>query len=302
MGSPLWPRDVGGALDNEGDGRPALIISTLAGALGNQMFQYAAGRALALRRGTELALDLGWLAPRSRFVYELGVFQLDVELVWTYRHMRRARLRELLRLAPPARLQDWKREGFTFDPGVLELPANARLAGYWQSEKYFADHADAIRADFEFHEPLDERNAAAAAEITASTAVALHVRRGDYVTDPGARSYLGALPLEYYRDAAELVRSYAPDPHFYVFSDDPAWCRTHLRFGSPTTFVDHNQGRGHDDLRLMTLCRHHVIANSSFSWWGAWLARPDGQIVVAPRRWGADADAGDIVPERWCLL
>ena len=285
-----------------GDGRPALIISTLAGALGNQMFQYAAGRALALRHGTELRLDLGWLAPRSRFVYELDVFALDVELVWTYRHMRRARLRELFRLAPPVRQQDWKREGFTFDPGVLALPANARLAGYWQSEKYFADQADAIRADFAFTDPLDEQNADAAAQIAASIAVAVHVRRGDYVTDPGARDFLGTLPLDYYSSAAELVRRRAPDAHFFVFSDDPDWCRAHLRLGGPTTFVDHNEGRGALDLRLMTLCRHHVIANSSFSWWGAWLARPEGQIVVAPRRWGAASDAGDVVPDRWCLL
>lgn len=279
-----------------------MIISTLAGALGNQMFQYAAGRALALRRGTRLTLDLGWLAPRSRFVYELGVFPLDVGLIWSYRHMRRARVTELLHLAPPARRQDWKRKGFSFDPGVLDLPGNARLVGYWQSEKYFTDQEEAIRADFEFREPLDERNAAVAAEIAASTAVAVHVRRGDYVTDPGARSFLGTLPLDYYVAAAELVSGGAPDAHFFVFSDDPAWCRSHLRLGGPTTFVDHNQDRGDEDLRLMTLCRHHIIANSSFSWWGAWLARPDGQVVVAPRRWGVESDAGDVIPERWCQL
>ena len=266
------------------------------------MFQYAAGRALALRRGTGLRLDLGWLAPASRFVYELGVFDLDVGLTWDYRNTRRERLRELLRLAPPARRQDWRREGFRFDPRVIDLPASARLVGYWQSEKYFEDHADVIRADFAFQDPLDDRNAACAREIADVTAVAVHVRRGDYVTDPGARALLGALPLDYYVAAAGVIRDRARDVRFFVFSDDPAWCRANLDLGDPTTFVTHNQGRGHDDLRLMTLCRHHIIANSSFSWWGAWLGQSEGQIVVAPRTWGAAGDAGDVVPDRWCRL
>jgi Glycosyl transferase family 11 len=266
------------------------------------MFQYAAGRALALRRGTELRLDLGWLAPASRFVYELGVFRLDVELSWAYRHIRRERLREFLRLAPAARRQDWRREGFSFDSKVIELPENTRLVGYWQSEKYFEDFADVVRADFRFPDALDQRNAAIAREIADATAVAVHVRRGDYVTDPGARQFLGALPLDYYTAAARLMRDRSPDARFFVFSDDPAWCRSHLRLGGPTTFVTHNQGRGHDDLRLMTLCRHHIIANSSFSWWGAWLAESEAQIVVAPERWGAAGDAGDVIPDRWCRL
>jgi hypothetical protein len=266
------------------------------------MFQYAAGRALALRRDTDLQLDVGWLAPRSRFTYELRVFELPVELISTYRHMRRARVKELLRLAPPVRLQDWRRTAFTFDATVLDLPRNARLAGYWQSEKYFADYEEAIRADFEFHQPLDERNAALADELATGTAVAVHVRRGDYVTDPVARSFVGTLPTDYYTAAAERVRGHAPDARFYVFSDDPEWCRSHLQLGGPTTIVDHNQDRGHVDLRLMTICRHHVIANSTFSWWGAWLARPEGQVVVAPKRWAVDSDAGDVVPDRWCRL
>jgi glycosyl transferase family 11 len=283
-------------------GRPNLIISTLAGALGNQMFQYAAGRALALRRNTELQLDLGWLTPVSRFVYELGVFGLDVRLISAYRHTRRERVRELVGLAPAAWRQNWRRDGFSFDPKVIDLPQDTRLVGYWQSEKYFEDFGDVIRADFRFSEPLDASNACVAEAIAASTAVAVHVRRGDYVTDPGARSFLGTLPLDYYLAGAELMRDRTPDPRFFVFSDDPAWCRSHLRLGGPTTVVDHNQGRGHDDLRLMALCRHHIIANSSFSWWGAWLASPEGQIVVAPERWGAAGNAGDVIPDRWCRL
>lgn len=291
-----------GAARSPPTGRLTLIISTLAGALGNQMFQYAAGRALALRRGTQLRLDLGWLAPQSRFVYELGVFDLDVELTWAYRHTRRERLKELVGLAPAARRQDWRREGFSFDAAVIDLPERSRLVGYWQSEKYFQDYADVIRADFEFRHALDRPNAEVERAIAAAPAVAVHVRRGDYVTDPGARAFLGTLPVDYYTKAARLLLDRASDARFFVFSDDPAWCRSHLSLGGPTTFVTHNQGRGQDDLRLMTLCRHHIIANSSFSWWGAWLGASAGQIVVAPKTWGAAGDAGDVIPDRWYRL
>jgi hypothetical protein len=266
------------------------------------MFQYAAGRALALSRDTELRLDLGWLAPRSRFVYELGVFRLEVSLIYAYRHMRRERVRELLGLAPRALVQDWRRDGCRFDPKVVDLPADARLAGYWQSEKYFAHAAAAIRRDFEFAGELDAGNLALSREMAGSSSVAVHVRRGDYVSDASAGSFIGVLPLPYYDAAARFVRERVSDARFFVFSDDLDWCRAELRLGGPTTFVDHNAGRGADDLRLMSFCRHHIIANSSFSWWGAWLARTQGQLVVAPERWLVSSDAGDVVPDRWHRL
>jgi hypothetical protein len=276
-----------------------VVISTLVGGLGNQMFQYAAGRALALRRGCELQLDAGWLESGSTVTYALGCFPIEAEVISAYRHRRRQRALELLGLAPPVR----RHTAFRFDEEVLELPGRIRLVGYWQSEKYFKDHEAAIRSEFTRKDPLDEPNVATAAEIEAATAVCVHVRRGDYVSDRQINRYHGVLPLEYYISAVELVLRSVPDAHFFVFSDDIGWCRANLSIGGQTTFVDHNRNQPADDLRLMALCRHHIIANSTFSWWGAWLATAEDPIVIAPKQWAVAEDVGpDLIPKRWIRL
>ncbi len=178
-----------------------------------------------------------------------------------------------------------------------------RLIGYWQSEKYFKDYEDAIRSEFSRTDPLDGPNEATAAQITSSTAVCVSVRRGDYVTVPAINRYHGVLPLEYYMAAVALVRRSLPDAHFFVFSDDLDWCRVNLLLGGSMTFVDHDQNRPADDLRLMALCPHHIVANSTFSWWGAWLATGKDGIVIAPKQWAVAEDVGpDLIPERWVRL
>lgn len=283
--------------------RKRVVTSILAGGLGNQMFQYAAGRALSLRRACPLQLDVSLLARPSHVTsrpYQLDGFILDAELVSSYRHAGIERLRALMGLAPPV----WRHTAFRFDPTVLDLPGYVRLLGFWQSEKYFEDCADVIRGDFAFREPPRGENAAVADEISASNAVSVHVRRGDYVSNPDVNRYHGTLPLEYYRAAAERVRRSEPDATFFVFSDDPTWCRTHLQLDAPVRLIDHNQQRPVADLQLMSQCRHHIIANSTMSWWGAWLsAGRDNPVVIAPQRWAAAEDVGpDLIPKHWIRL
>jgi Glycosyl transferase family 11 len=282
-----------------------MIVSTLIGGLGNQMFQYAAGRALALRKETQLRLDLGWLENPPALVtprrYELDCFNLQAELCSIYPRTRRERLRELVGLSPRV----WREEVFRFDPRVLDLPDNVRLIGYWVDERYFLDEAAQIRDDFRFRYPPEERSAELAEEIRASrTAVSVHVRRGDYVTDTRTATFHGVLPHDYYTASVRHIRSVVANPRFYVFSDDPDWCRSNLELDAPTVVVSHNQRGGWEDLRLMSLCTHHVIANSSFSWWGAWLNPRLDKIVIAPRRWIADDsyDTSHVVPPGWVTL
>lgn len=286
-----------------------MITVRLMGGLGNQMFQYAVGRAIALRRGTRLELDLGWFRHEGNRVatqrfFELGCFTLDARLTeiperafrsWE-RNPRRAKLlrRRTIVREPDGRLR--------FDPAVLEAPDRTLLIGYWQSEKYFAEIAGIIRGEFEFRSPVTGTNAELAAEIgNATNTVSVHVRRGDYVTEGATH---GTLPLDYYKRATEFVAGRIDAPTLVVFSDDPTWTRNSLRFEHPTLYVDGNDGHGCEDLQLMVLCRHHVIANSSFSWWGAWLASAPDKIVVAPNRWfaRADYDTYDLVPEGWKRL
>jgi glycosyl transferase family 11 len=281
-----------------------MVVVTLIGGLGNQMFQYAAGRALALRTQTRLVLDLGLLerppphlTPRR---YELDCFRVEAELRTIYPRTALERLRELLRLSP----QVWREEMFRFDPRTLELSGRVRLLGYWICERYFADYAAQIRQDFRFLAPLDDTNRELADRIRATTSVSVHVRRADYATDDATRAFHGVLPLDYYRTAAARIGEAVHDRQFFVFSDDSDWCRANLELGGPTTYVDHNTGRGCEDLRLMSLCRHHVIANSSFGWWGAWLNPREEKIVIAPRRWVADPSVAttDVVPAEWIRI
>jgi hypothetical protein len=135
--------------------------------------------------------------------------------------------------------------------------------------------------------------------------VRLHVRRGDYVTDPSANAFHGLCPLDYYHRGLDEAARDLTRPECFVFSDDPAWVRENLKLAAPMTVVDvHGPGEAHVDLRLMAACHSHVIANSSLSWWGAWLGRRPGKRVVAPRQWfrSPDRDASDLVPDRWVRL
>jgi len=285
----------------------APVIVRLEGGLGNQLFQYAAGRTLALETDRQLLLDTSAYREDRLRSYQLDRFAIaarplvagDVPLF----KLRRSRLRGIVprrwrysiaREAFPARLPVWS--------PAAGLDAGAPyLIGYWQSERYFAAAADTIRREFRLREPADQANGAILDSIAGCDAVALHVRRGDYVSNPAATAYHGLCGLEYYRAAIDRLSSVIARPHLFVFSDDLDWVRGHLDTGHPTTWVGHNGQTPWEDLRLMAACRHFIIANSSFSWWGAWLGGWPGKRVIAPARWfRADhGGEGEIVPAGW---
>jgi glycosyl transferase family 11 len=287
-----------------------MIITRLMGGLGNQMFQYAAGRSLALRRGSDLALDLSFLRePPSDLAtlrpYELGCFPIEAALLDTSPRIDQSRS-WISRLFPrrEAGVRLFQEQGPGFDPAVFRVPDQTLLVGYWQSELYFRDHAEVIRRDFTFCSPPTGRNEELAAEIEQSESISLHVRRGDYANDAQTQAFHGTMSTGYYREALSRIQTQG-DPHVFVFSDDPEWGRVHLELPCPTTFVDHNRpDRGHEDMRLMSLCRHHIIANSSFSWWAAWLDPRAGKMVVAPSQWFRDAtvDTGGLIPKTWIRI
>jgi hypothetical protein len=298
----------------------SLVITRLIGGLGNQMFQYAAGRALALRRGAALKLDVTGFAAvgiHAKRRYELDSFPIhgspasDVDLALFDRagKARSLRLDRILRLLRIGRRDGawpiYREPHFQFDPGMPALQAPVYLDGYWQSERYFSDIAGVLRQEFTAEAPLDRENEALAAGIAAVNAVSLHVRRGDYVDDPTTNRFHGICAPDYYQRAVDFVASRVEAPRLFVFSDDLQWTRANLRFSVPMTFVDANPPDcGYRDMRLMTRCRHHIVANSSFSWWGAWLNPSREKIVVAPCRWfGASRnDTSDLIPPNWVRL
>lgn len=292
-----------------------MIITNIVGGLGNQMFQYAVGRALSLDYGVPLRLDVGDFSQHSIHQgFELErVFSAPVALAgpedlhstlgW---QSSRLALRFLAR--PQVRFLRGNHlivePHFQYFSGIKRAPSSCYLKGYWQSERYFSAVADAIRADFTFRLPLSDENRQIAEAIGAVNAVSLHVRRGDYLSNPHTLSVHGVCSLEYYVRAIHHIVERVPEPVFFVFSDDLDWVKDALRIEHPCHYVDHNRGsESYNDMRLMSLCSHHVIANSSFSWWGAWLNPSDSKIVVAPAQWFAKpVDVTDLLPEGWVRL
>ena len=292
-----------------------MIISHILGGLGNQMFQYAAGRALSLRLHQPLSLDLnGFSDYQLHQGFNLSdVFQCDTQVAaedeiqtllgWRSSH----KVRSLL-LKP--QLQ-WLRGGafvvephFHYWPEFSDIGSGCYLYGYWQSEKYFKQITDIVRCDFTFRHPFQERNLELAQQISTSTSVSLHVRRGDYVSDAKTNSTHGVCSPDYYRDAVAYVAEKLSAPCFFIFSDDIQWCKENLDLDFPTVYIDHNRGgESYRDMQLMSLCDHHIIANSSFSWWGAWLNPSVEKIVIAPKNWfAAGHRTDDLIPSEWMRL
>ncbi len=288
-----------------------MIIVRLTGGLGNQMFQYAAGRALADRLGTELLLDTRAfgkplaLKDYTRRTYALSPFKLRAKLatpvdlkgwpVWVVEIGMRLR-------APRLMFRRWHFEqAITYDPSVLTLREPVCLVGYWQSERYFRDIADRIRADFVLTRPLSESGAKLLKLARTEKSVGLHVRRGDFVSLKHAAQMHGLCSIDYYRSAMEIISERCPGCRFLVFSDDPQWARAELPLDSSAIFVTGNEQQPERDLILMSACRHHIIANSSFSWWAGWLGYSPEQIVIAPTPWYAspDLDTRDLTVSRW---
>lgn len=290
-----------------------MIITQLLGGLGNQMFQYALGRALSARHATNLKLDTASFETYRLRTYALRHFNIVAEEI-SPTELRELGLvqkagtrvgRFVARMLRPPTIAVIDERSFEFDPAVLEAPARCYLRGYWQSPKYFAAIEPTIRQELTCREAPDGENGRAAERISNSCSVSVHVRRGDYVESATTNRFHGVCSPAYYRAAEDHLRLQLPDARLFVFSDDPDWAEQNLRFVSPATFFRHNgPGRDYEDLRLMSLCKHHIIANSTFSWWGAWLCRNPGKIVIAPQNWFREAGQStrDLIPDTWIRL
>ena len=279
------------------------------------MFQYAAGRALSSRLGQQLRLDVsGFVNYRLHNGFELPHLFNGTMDVATPEDMQRVlgwqampSIRKLLLRPELAVLRSNKfvvEPHFHYCSELDRLSGDCYLMGYWQSEKYFKSIESIIRADFVFRQPMSERNQQIADEITQSNAVSLHVRRGDYVQNTNTFATHGACSLDYYRAAILRIAERVEQPKFFIFSDDITWVKGNMKIDFPCQYVDHNcGGESYNDMRLMSLCKHNIIANSSFSWWGAWLNPRADKIVIAPKCWFANqTNVQDLFPPGWLTL
>lgn len=288
------------------------LICGLSGGLGNQMFQYAYGRALAQRCGGELLLDLGWFEESYLSVtnrtFSIDLFSTDFEV---------AAKEDVVKLKGNGKRKKGiskfisfdgsnfiKESHYHFDKSFLNVKKDAYLAGYWQSEKYFCDFEKLIRSSFTFKDELNSGYKKLSLLIGQENSIAVHVRRGDYVTDTNTRDHHGICSLKYYEDAIELIKSKVNNPVFYFFSDDLDWVKNNLNSEGDSVYVESQSSKDHEDMQLMTKCKHFIIANSSFSWWGAWLCESKNKIVIAPSKWFNDdsKDTSDLIPNSWIRI
>jgi len=296
-----------------------MITVKLMGGLGNQMFQYAIGRALSLDRNEGLVIDKSYYdlihKRATKRDYALSYFNLNVNLkeYWISNPMivsicmrfHQFLIRHIPSLFPHYVLEHtlkYDNTQFTNKEG------NLYLDGYWQCEKYFSHHAEQIKSDFQIRIPQSEINQKWSKVIGNTCSVCLHVRRGDYVTNPDAAKCHGVLNgdagLKYYHDAISYITSKVQNPVFFLFSDDYEWVKDNLSVEYPVHYMDHNgPSEDYEDLRLMTHCKHFIIENSSFSWWGAWLSEYEDKIVVCPQQWFKNPDMEtDIICDGWVKI
>lgn len=288
-----------------------MIVVRLCGGLGNQLFQYAAGRALASINGAELVLDLGWFKNRPESntprEYELSNYRIQARVASESEERIGKNYSDRFRRRVPFLSRPWtlcREKSFDFDENFLKLQDNIYLDGYWQSYKYFNNFAEALRKELTPIRAPSATDDLVLDSIDAKNSVSVHVRRGDYISQKAASVKHGTCSVEYYQRAVHTIMSRVNNPHFFVFSDDCQWARENLLFPGGATFVDHNgPANAFQDVRLMAHCKHHVIANSTFSWWGAWLNPRRDKIIAAPKNWFANGlSAKDIVPNEWIRL
>jgi hypothetical protein len=281
-----------------------LIIVQLKGGLGNQMFQYAAGRALSIRTGAPLLLDMGSYEPRQAGMYALDGLQIQAEPA-APEQLKAFQPgifgKALNRLLPLPLRRIYKEPHFQYDARFGQARPPLYMKGYWQSWKYFDAVKTQIREDFRFRQQFSPAILAKAAELEATESVAMHFRRGDY-TQNVAVQYHGICGPDYYERAVEQLPAAV---RYYIFTNDPDWVRENLPPGISANILSgslsHNQ---YEDLFLMSRCRHQVIANSSYSWWAAWLNDYAGKKVIAPRRWFNEArlNTDDLIPSNWLTV
>lgn len=280
------------------------------GGLGNQMFQYAAGRALSLRYQVPLCLDISWFSQKHDAnttvrTYELGIFKNITATIQNGSSFPGQRLITRIRKYLPFSHAIHELH-FAYWPGFAEIIPPARLDGYWQCEKYFMDFQKEIRHDFTFS-ALPEKAEQLSRQIAETPeSVSVHIRRGDYVNNPQAQTFHGNLQQDYYGNALQTIKNFCGKTRLFMFSDDPQWVRKNFDCcGHEAVIVDLAfPDAPHHDMHLMSLCKHHIIANSTFSWWGAWLAKDPG-ITIAPRRWFAQKsfdEYKDIYCDNWITL
>lgn len=295
-----------------------MIIARITGGLGNQMFQYAIAKSMAKKNNDTFKLDTTFYPKQSLRKYELDLFNIkenralnvDIDKLkgkegLIYKIKNRLKIKNKKPnsyKADSLLLNSAKYTDAIFEKEIFTSVGDIYLDGYWQSEEYFKDIRDDIVKDFAPKKKTSDEASKHINDIENSNSVSLHVRRGDYVDNTMFKgSGLTVTEIPYYKDAIEFMNSKVKNPKYFIFSDDIAWCKENFDFIENKVFVDDTKS-AIDDMVLMSKCKHNVIANSTFSWWGAWLNENEHKIVVAPKIWYRTNHNLHLAPKEWVRL
>ena len=275
----------------------------LTGGLGNQMFQFAAGYSIAKKRNTELNLDLSWFNRRNLHNgFELdNVFDIYSQVNFLNRSFsfKKFNLKDLF-IKIDRTYKTFDEPHFQYTSKITNIPEHCYLRGYWQSEKYFKEFTNEIKSIFTFSRPLNENNNRISQDIINNKSVSIHIRRGDFLLNKNQKHQVDL--ARYYSDAIYAVSKSHTNPKFFIFTDDFDWVSKNNLVKSNYVFVKINQGKNSFlDMQLMSLCNVNIIANSSFSWWSAWLNNNNDKTIFAPKKWFNDTTiiTDDLIPESW---
>ncbi len=273
-----------------------MVISKIISGLGNQLFQYAVGRQISIEKRVSLKLDITFFESQDLRSYKLNNYNINADIAsseevkyFLYKYnnslLPSKVLRKVEKLLPRTKRKLFKEEvPWQFEPELFKVSSNIYIDGYWQHYKYFENIDPVIFKELTIKNPYTDFAKSTMNDINNNeSSVSIHIRRGDYITDKQANNLMGVLPLSYYYSAVDMIKQRIVNPTFYIFSDDLDWARNNLKISSSCYYID--GGKDYFDLDLMSNCKHNIIANSSFSWWGAFLNTNINKIVIAPKQW-----------------
>jgi len=287
-----------------------MIIINLKGGLGNQMFQYALGRKMSLKNEDELKLDVYGLEVANKVgdiyrPFDLGEFNIQ-NIHASAEEIKKLKypLGIFSKLMRRFRFKVLKKTHGGWEPEILEQTEDMYLDGFWQSPKYFEDIREEILKDFSLKSPLSPNFLSWTSKIQETNSVALHVRRSDYASNPRVLKEFGVCSANYYSTAITYLKKHTNSASFFIFSDDIEWVKKNLTLPDNSIFVSDKTLTTTEELILMSKCSHNIIANSSFSWWSAWLNTNERKIVIAPIPWFNTKKHiyKDLIPDLWISL
>ncbi len=292
-----------------------MIITRLIGGLGNQMFQYAFGKNLAIKNKTELKIDTSVLLDRSQKEnivhrnFDLDIFNIETKFAskhdikkcnsnnLNYRVLRKINKYSLV-------LEEYNYN----NEKLLQIRNNTLIQGYWQNYKLFSDIDNQIKNDFTLSFNLNNKQKELSEKINNTNSVCVNFRRTDYINIVGTNKLMGELSLKYYEKSINYIAERIDNPYFYIFSDDIEWCKENFKISFPCTFVEHEYAgeKFKIYLQLLSECKHQIIPNSTFAWWGAWLNKNPKKIVISPKQWFTNEEKNsqtvDLIPKTWIRI